>query len=229
MLSGIKASILLKEIIDIEDGSYLFIKQLNNSKHRNSIVINTIQKIYDLLINKSVKVYIVDNKDTAYMNFTKNNNTISLDELYSNFNFKYVAKLMHKANIVYFVVSYVDDLKNTKNTHVFPTNYVSRELFERNHLLNNYSSSSDFDFENQEIKLELNDNNNIEDNEEEPIPIPNITKILNDNDIDDSKQIEKNNCKNCELFARMKDKFIIGSIIILSFSIVILCKFQYIM
>ena len=228
IVSGIKASILLKEIIEIEEGSYLFVKQINNSKHRNSIVINTIQKIYDLFINKSVKVYIVDNKDTAYTNFTKNKNVVSLDDLYSELDFKCVSKLVHKSNSLYFAISYIDEIKNTKHNYLFPTNYISRELFERNHLLNNYTSDdNNFDFDNTEIKLETNDTDLTDNELEDPIPIPNITNILNDNDTD-RKQIEKNNCEKCELFTQMKDKFIIGSIIILSFSIVVLYKFQYI-
>lgn len=158
MISGIKASILLKETIEIEKGSYLFIKNLNNDKHKNSIVINTIQKIYDLLINKSVKVYIVDNKNNNYSGLSNSNNQIiNLDELYNKLDFKYVTKLISKSNRLYFVVSYVDEETKLQNTHIFPTNYVSRELFERNHLLNSYNSSSNI------FDLEIQENNKKED------------------------------------------------------------------
>lgn len=217
MISGIKASILLKEIIELENGSYLFIKSLNNDKHRNSIVINTIQKIYDLLINKSVRVYIVDNKDTEYSNFDKNKNIISLDELYNNLDFKYVAKLSLKSNGLYFVISYIDQKTEIQNTHIFPTNYVSRELFERNHLLNNYNiNSSTLDLED-DIEIIENKNNNNKENFE------NHTKITVENKQTNNQQ--EYSCEKCNLWNQNKEKLIIGFIFIMSFYISIVHKF----
>lgn len=218
MISGIKASILLKEIIELENGSYLFIKSLNNDKHRNNIVINTIQKIYDLLINKSVRVYIVDNKDTGYSNFDKNKNIVSLDELYNNLDFKYVAKLSMKSNVLYFVISYIDQKTEIQNTHIFPTNYVSRELFERNHLLNNYNiNSSMLDLEDDMEIIENKNNNNKENSE-------NHTKITTENK-SKSNNTQEYSCEKCNLWNQNKEKLIIGFIFIISFYISIVHKF----
>lgn len=218
MISGIKASILLKEIIDLESGSYLFIKYISNTKHRNSLTINTIQKIYDLLINKSVTVYIVDNKGSTYVNShnNANENTINLDTLYSSLNFKYVSQIITKADVLYFVVSYIDPTTKNQITNIFPTVYVSGELFSRNNLLNSHELKSNIDMLNNDYSIVNNNyNNNIID----------INKSIysygrkKDN-------IDLSYCNSCNNLQKLKHQYTIYILLILSFLTLIYSNFQ---
>jgi hypothetical protein len=138
-IQGMKASAQLKSIINISKQTYVLVKELTNNKYRYNISLSTIQKIYSLLLNQSIKLYIIDNVEIDAIN-ANDTKLVSLDELHLRYNFEEYSKIKQNNSDLTFVVSFASLEDKSKTTsYIFSTALVAKAKFETQHFLNSYN------------------------------------------------------------------------------------------